>query len=137
MQRVDGEGAFRLVAADLVREGVRVIGDDELSLGLLCLRAAGGEEPEAVLQTGPPACIGTPVRGRRSGVGGKEVAGLAGDERAPVVVVQRVAERAAEVLPPDLVTTLTTPPVKRPNSAEMPALATVVSWIASSIIKLG
>ena len=36
-------------------------------------------------------------------------------------------------LPPDLVTALTTPPVKRPNSAEMPPVATVVSWIASSM----
>src|SRR6185503_16750926 len=39
------------------------------------------------------------------------------------------------LLPPDLVTTLTTPPLKRPNSAEMPAVATVVSWTASSIYR--
>src|SRR6185369_4192895 len=30
--------------------------------------------------------------------------------------------------PPDLVTTLMTPPLKRPYSAEIPAVATVVSW---------
>src|SRR6185436_20637904 len=40
------------------------------------------------------------------------------------------------LLPPDLVTTLTTPPLKRPNSAEMPAVATVVSWMASSMYRL-
>ena len=38
-------------------------------------------------------------------------------------------------LPPDLVMTLTTPPPKRPYSAEMPALATVVSWTASSMTR--
>src|SRR5215471_12453206 len=37
------------------------------------------------------------------------------------------------VLPPDFVTMLTTPPLKWPNSAETPSLATVVSWIASSM----
>src|ERR1051326_149238 len=36
-------------------------------------------------------------------------------------------------LPPDFVIVLTTPPVKRPYSAEMPPLRTVVSWIASSM----
>ena len=36
-------------------------------------------------------------------------------------------------LPPDLVSTLTTPPPKRPYSAEMPPVATVVSWMASSM----
>ena len=35
--------------------------------------------------------------------------------------------------PPDFVMMLTTPPLNRPNSAETPPLATVVSWIASSI----
>jgi len=36
-------------------------------------------------------------------------------------------------LPPDFVIVLTTPPVKRPNSAEMPPVRTVVSLIASSM----
>jgi hypothetical protein len=36
-------------------------------------------------------------------------------------------------LPPDLVIVLTTPPVKPPYSAEMPAVMTVVSWTASSM----
>ena len=36
-------------------------------------------------------------------------------------------------LPPDLVIVETTPPVKRPYSAEMPPVMMVVSWIASSI----
>ena len=36
-------------------------------------------------------------------------------------------------LPPDFVMMLTTPPLNRPNSAETPPLATVVSWMASSI----
>ena len=36
-------------------------------------------------------------------------------------------------LPPDLVMMFTTPPPKRPYSAETPAVATVVSWIASSM----
>ena len=36
-------------------------------------------------------------------------------------------------LPPDLVMVLTTPPVKRPYSAEMPETEAVVSWMASSM----
>ncbi len=36
-------------------------------------------------------------------------------------------------LPPDLVMMLTTPPPNRPYYAEMPAVATVVSWMASSM----
>src|SRR5205823_7751867 len=39
-------------------------------------------------------------------------------------------------LPPDLVTTFTTPPWKRPNSAETPDVMTLVSWIASSMYRL-
>src|SRR5436190_13697034 len=35
-------------------------------------------------------------------------------------------------LPPHLVMVLTTPPVKRPYSAEMAPVRTVVSWMASS-----
>jgi hypothetical protein len=36
-------------------------------------------------------------------------------------------------LPPDLVKVLTTPPVNRPNSAEIPPVRTVVSCTASSM----
>src|ERR1051326_6805700 len=36
-------------------------------------------------------------------------------------------------LPPDFVIVLTTPPVKRPYSAETPLVRSVVSWIASSM----
>ena len=36
-------------------------------------------------------------------------------------------------LPPDFVIALTTPPEKRPNSAEIDPVVTVVSWIASSM----
>jgi hypothetical protein len=39
-------------------------------------------------------------------------------------------------LPPDFVIMLTTPPWKRPYSAEMLPLETLVSWIASSMNKL-
>src|ERR1700733_5733267 len=38
-----------------------------------------------------------------------------------------------KVLPPLLVIALTTPPLNRPNSAEMPEVRTCVSWIASSM----
>jgi hypothetical protein len=36
-------------------------------------------------------------------------------------------------LPPDFVIEFTTPPVKRPNSAEIAPVSTVVSWMASSM----
>src|SRR4051812_9630349 len=36
-------------------------------------------------------------------------------------------------LPPDFVMVLTTPPVKRPYSAETPLVRRVVSWMASSM----
>jgi hypothetical protein len=36
-------------------------------------------------------------------------------------------------LPPDFVIAETTPPVKRPNSAEIAPVMTVVSWMASSM----
>src|SRR5216684_5754875 len=39
-------------------------------------------------------------------------------------------------LPPDLVSVETTPPVKRPYSAEMPPVKIVVSWMASSMKRL-
>src|SRR5262245_9802206 len=39
------------------------------------------------------------------------------------------------MLPPDLVTRFTTPPLKRPYSAETPPTDTVVSWMASSIYR--
>ncbi len=39
-------------------------------------------------------------------------------------------------LPPDLVSVLTTPPAKRPYSAEIPDVDVVVSWIASSMNRL-
>ena len=39
-------------------------------------------------------------------------------------------------LPPDFVTVLMTPPVKRPNSAETELTDVVVSWIASSMKRL-
>ena len=38
-----------------------------------------------------------------------------------------------KMLPPLLVMALTTPPVNRPYSAEMPDVRTCVSWIASSM----
>ena len=41
-----------------------------------------------------------------------------------------------KLLPPDFVIALTTPPVKRPNSAEMPEVDVVVSAIASSMKRL-
>ena len=37
--------------------------------------------------------------------------------------------------PPDLVMTFTTPPPNRPYSADIPAVAIVVSWIASSMYR--
>ena len=39
-------------------------------------------------------------------------------------------------LPPDFVSVETTPPVKRPYSAEMPEVMTAVSWMASSMKRL-
>ncbi|MEO8348609.1 MAG: hypothetical protein ABI610_06820 [Acidobacteriota bacterium] len=39
-------------------------------------------------------------------------------------------------LPPDFVIALTTPPVKRPYSADMAPVRIVVSWIASSMKRL-
>jgi len=40
------------------------------------------------------------------------------------------------VLPPDFVTELMTPPVNRPYSAETEAVDVVVSWMASSMKRL-
>src|SRR3954463_3326502 len=40
------------------------------------------------------------------------------------------------VLPPLFVITLTTPPEKRPYSAEMPPVSTLVCWMASSMNRL-
>ncbi len=48
-------------------------------------------------------------------------------------LMTRVRNEPEKSLPPDLVRTLTTPPEKRPYSAEMPAEAVVVSWIESSM----
>ena len=50
-----------------------------------------------------------------------------------VIVLRYEPEK---VLPPDLVTAFTTPPVNRPYSAEIPDVVTVVSWIASSMKRL-
>lgn len=41
-----------------------------------------------------------------------------------------------KLLPPLRVTTLMTPPEKRPYSAEMPLVRTYVSWMASSMKRL-
>ena len=47
--------------------------------------------------------------------------------------VKVVRNEPLKLSPPERVMALTTPPVKRPYSAEMPDVETVVSWIASSM----
>ncbi len=47
-----------------------------------------------------------------------------------------VRKEPEKELPPDFVIVFTTPPVKRPNSAEIADEDVVVSWIASSTNRL-
>ena len=58
------------------------------------------------------------------------VAGVRAVQASFVNVVRKEPEKA---FPPDFVTVLTIPPVKRPYSAEMAATEVVVSWMASSM----
>ena len=64
--------------------------------------------------------------------------GLAGraSRRLQVSLLRVVRNEPLNLLPPDFVIALTTPPVKRPYSAEIAAVDVVVSWIASSMKRL-
>src|SRR5664279_3805987 len=81
-------------------------------------------------QIGPPSVasyVGTTLWTRFS------AAGVIAVHASLLSVVRREPLNA---LPPDFVIAFTTPPVKRPYSAEMAAVDVVVSWIASSMKRL-
>src|SRR5471030_1197475 len=61
---------------------------------------------------------------------------LFGDSACQAAFVNVVRKEPLNVLPPDFVTALTTPPVKRPNSAEIEEVEVVVSASASSTNRL-
>ena len=101
----------------------------------LILESARGEEPQPILHDRSAEGV---LVGRHDLVDlGRR---LAARRESPVdrVVLDGVSVRQLSLfsvsrneplnrLPPDLVMTLTTPPLNRPYSAEMPAVATVVS----------
>src|SRR5450432_1394544 len=60
-------------------------------------------------------------------------AGVIADHAGSVRLVRKEPEKT---FPPDFVTVLTTPPEKRPNSAETLDVVVVVSWMASSMKRL-
>ena len=79
------------------------------------------------LRTGPPTVYSSV--GTTSSVFGS----LCGVTVRQSSFVKVTRNDPATVLLPDRVMVLTMPPVKRPYSAEMPDVETVVSWMASSM----
>ena len=101
----------------------------------VCIRPAVKNHTRSLI-SGPPivySCVGTTSSSFVSLAKGSLGRLGTSARQSSLVIVSR--NEPLNWLPPDLLTMLTTPPPKRPNSADTPAVATVVSWMASSITR--